>query len=187
MVRDLLQPPLQVGDLAPDGSPVGLELGLAGPAQPDAAADAREVRPHPRESREQVLELRQLHLHLRLGRARPRREDVEDHLGAIHHPHRERFLQARPLERREGLVEQQQRRARLLEDPLELVHLPLPEVERGAGSFHTLVGPAHYLGARRVGEPAELVEMVVHLGHVHGALARGADQERALDGLLDVD
>jgi len=29
--------------------------------------------------------------------------------------------------------------------------------------------------------------MVVHLGHVHGALARGADQKRALDALLDVD
>jgi len=29
--------------------------------------------------------------------------------------------------------------------------------------------------------------MVVHLGHLHGALARRADQERALDGLLDID
>jgi len=50
-----------------------------------------------------------------------------------------------------------------------------------------LVGPAHHLGARRVGEPAELVEVVVHLGRVRGALARRADQEGALDRRLDVD
>ena len=187
MVRYLLEPPLQVGDLAPDHPPVGLELGLARPAQSDTAADARQVGPHPREPREQVLELRQLDLHLRLGRARAGREDVEDHLGAIHHAHRECFLQARPLHRRERFVEQQQRRARLLKDALELVDLSLPEVERGGGGLDALVGSPHHLRAGRVGEPAELVEMVVHLGHVRRALARRADQERALDGRLDVD
>ncbi|HXL05748.1 MAG TPA: hypothetical protein VN964_02395 [Gemmatimonadales bacterium] len=49
------------------------------------------------------------------------------------------------------------------------------------------MGPPHHLGTRRVGEPAELVEMVVQLRRVQRALARRTDQERALDRRLDVD
>jgi hypothetical protein len=49
------------------------------------------------------------------------------------------------------------------------------------------VRPPHDFRAGRVGEPAELVEMVVDLRRVGRALARRADQERPLDGRLDID
>src|SRR3989441_192101 len=83
VVGYVVQPLFEDGDLAADGPAVGLKLGLARPAQPDATTDAGEVRPHAGEPGQEGLELRQLHLQLRLGRARARREDVEDDLGAV--------------------------------------------------------------------------------------------------------
>ena len=61
---------------------VGLELGFARSPEADAAADTREVGPHPGQARQQVLELRQLDLQLGFVAARPGGEDVEDDFGA---------------------------------------------------------------------------------------------------------
>src|SRR5690606_675271 len=71
----------QLADPPADDAAVRLELRLTRAAQADASADPREVRPHPLQPRQHVLELRELDLHLRLGRARTRREDVQDELG----------------------------------------------------------------------------------------------------------
>ena len=177
---------LQDRDLAADDPAVGLELRFARAPQPDAATDPREVGPHAREARQQVLELCQLHLHFCLRRARARGEDVEDQLGAVHHPHRQRLLQIRPLHGREGLVEQHQRRAGVLEDALELLDLPLPQIEGGRGRFDALVGLAHHLGPGGIGKPAKLVQMVSHLCRLGGPLAWGANQERLLHRRLDL-
>ena len=187
MVGDFLEPALETRDLAADRTAVRLELRLARPPQTDAAPDARQVGPHAREPRQQVLELRQLDLHLRLGRAGARREDVEDHLGAVHHPHAERLLEILSLHRGERLVEQHQGGTRVPYHALELLHLPLAKIEVRCGGFDPLVGPADDLGARRVGEPVELVQVLVHPTRVLGPLARGADEKGALDGWLDVD
>jgi hypothetical protein len=75
----------ECGDAAPDHAPVGLQLGLPGPAQSDATANTRQVDPHSGQAGQQVLELRQLDLELGLLAARARGEDVEDDLGAVHH------------------------------------------------------------------------------------------------------
>jgi hypothetical protein len=187
MIGDFLQAPLQNGDLAADGAAVGLELRLARPSQPDAAPDARQVGPHARQAWQQVLELRQLHLHLRLGGARARRKDVENDLGAVHHAHRQRLLQVGPLRRRQGLVEQHQARAGLLKQALELLDLALPDEEVGSGGFDALVGAAHDACARRVRQPAELLKVLVHLSGVLRAFAGCADQKHPFDRGLDVD
>src|SRR5439155_520456 len=72
VVRHVLQTLLQDRDLAADRAPVRLELGLARAPQPDAAADARQVRPHPGEARQ----LREMLLHLlRVGRPLARGAD----------------------------------------------------------------------------------------------------------------
>ena len=99
VIGHLLEPPLQPADLAADRAAVGLELRLARPPEPDAAADARQVRPHALQARQQILELRQLDLQLRLVTARPRREDVENHFGAVHDPHAQRRLEVLALHR----------------------------------------------------------------------------------------
>jgi hypothetical protein len=46
---------------------------------------------------------------------------------------------------------------------------------------------ADHLRAGRVGEPAQLVEVLVDARQVGRALARRADQKRPLDGIFDVD
>src|SRR6266550_181336 len=106
MLGDVLQPFLVRGDLAANDPAVGFELGFARSPQADAAADTRQVGPHPRQSRQQILELRQLHLQLRLVAARARREDVENDLGAIHDADAEALLELHALYRGETLVEE---------------------------------------------------------------------------------
>ncbi len=64
---------------------VGLELGLAGPAQADAALLALEVRPTTHQSRRHVLELGEFDLQLAFEAARALREDVEDQAAAVEH------------------------------------------------------------------------------------------------------
>src|SRR2546426_2005243 len=186
VVRHVLQALLQDRDLAADRAPVRLELGLARAPQPDAAADARQVRPHPGEPRQQVLELCELHLHLGFGRTGPGREDVENHLTAVHDPHRERLLQVDSLHGRERLVDEHERGAGVGQDPLQLLDLPLSEIEVGRGRFDPLGGPADHGRAGRVREARQLREMLLHLLRVGRPLARGADQKGALDGRLDV-
>src|SRR5690606_21148628 len=88
--RELLA---QVADATADQPAVRFQLRFTRSAETDTAANAREVRPHALQSREHVLQLRQLDLHLRFRRARTRREDVEDQLGAVHHPRLQRVLE----------------------------------------------------------------------------------------------
>ncbi len=80
-------------------SPVGLDLRLARSPQADAASDTGEVGPHAGQPRQQVSQLRQLHLHLGLVGPGPCGEDVENQLGPVHQAHLEGVLQILPLHR----------------------------------------------------------------------------------------
>src|SRR5674476_1218842 len=71
------EPLLEQLDAMIDQTSIGLELGFTRTAHANASAEFLEVGPHAREARQCVLELRELHLHLCLTRARARREDVE--------------------------------------------------------------------------------------------------------------
>ena len=73
----------ELRDALAHAAAVDLELRLAGAPRAHAAAQAREVGPLPRQARQEVLELRQLDLHLALERARALREDVEDEGAAV--------------------------------------------------------------------------------------------------------
>src|SRR5581483_1490209 len=75
---DVLEPARQLRDPLADAPAIDFELRLPRSARPDAAAEAREVRPLPREPRPEILELRELDLHLALEAPRALREDVED-------------------------------------------------------------------------------------------------------------
>src|SRR6476619_1478928 len=78
------EPLLEELDAVVDQPAVRLELRLAGTANTDAPAELLEVRPHARQARQRVLQLRELDLHLGLAAPRTRGEDVEDELRAIH-------------------------------------------------------------------------------------------------------
>src|SRR2546422_5736411 len=180
MLGDVLEPLLERGDLAADRAAVGFELGFARSPEADTAADTRQVVPHPRQARQQILELRQLDLQLRFVAARARREDVENDLGAVHHAHAETFLELHALHRREALVEQHQRRAGRGELVLQRFDLALAEIEVGRGGVDPLDGATNDLGTGGVGEALELFEVLVDADGVIGALAWSTDEECSL-------
>jgi hypothetical protein len=79
----IAEPPAERRDAIARQAAVGLDLGLAGPPRPDAAAQALEVGPQAPHAREVVLELGELDLQLALGAAGMSREDVEDDRRAV--------------------------------------------------------------------------------------------------------
>ena len=68
-----------------DVAAIGFELGFAGAARADAAAQPRQPAPDADQPRQQIFELRELDLQLAFARARAPGEDVEDQLRAIDH------------------------------------------------------------------------------------------------------
>ena len=70
-------------DARPDAPPVGFELGFAGAARADAAAEPRQRVAGADQPRQQVFQLRELDLQLAFARPRAAREDVENQLRAI--------------------------------------------------------------------------------------------------------
>ena len=167
LVADLL-------DAVPDDAPVGLDLHLARPPRADPAAGALQVLPLPHEARQQVGELGQLHLELALHGAGPLGEDVEDERGAVDHPHAERAAEVALLDGRERVVGDHEVGALALRERLDLLDLPLAEVEAGGRGPPVLGRPPHHEGAGRLGEPPELVETLLH----HHPRLRGTPQGR---------
>ena len=165
-----------------DQSPVGLELRFTGAAHADTAAEFLEVGPHAREARQHVLELRELHLHLRFRRTRPRGKDVQDQLGPIHHAFADRVFDVLALRRRKLFVEQHERCVELLDAQAELLELSFAEVCPGVRPVDLLRQLTDDHGARGIGQVGQLAEMVV--GHAARAwsLERSADEKRALHG-----
>ena len=184
---DALELGLQSLDPATDDPAVGLQLGLARPPEADAAADTGEVGPHPGEPRQQVFQLRQLHLQLGLVASGPGGEDVEDDLGPVHHPDLERALQIHPLHRAQLLVEDDQRGARLRDRAGHFLDLAFADEGRGIRCGDLLGDPAHDFGAGGVHEAGELFEVIGHVPGVSRPLARGGDQNGTLDRVADFD
>ena len=174
-------------DLAPDHPAVGLELGFAGAPEPDAAADTGQVGPHPRQPRQQVGQLGQLHLQLGLVGAGPGGEDVEDQLGPVHDPALELLLEVGALVGGELLVEDHEGGAGLAHQGPQFLDLPFPDQRRRVGRGHLLRQPAHHHRARGVGEPGQFIQVLGKVVGVLGALARRAHQDGALRRRLDRD
>ena len=81
----LLQLAFETGQAIPGTPAVDLELRLAGSPSADAAGESRQRDLGAlREPREQVLELRELHLEPAVARGRMLREDVENELRAVY-------------------------------------------------------------------------------------------------------
>ena len=79
----LLKVFLEPLDLVADQAAVGLQLGFAGAARADRALHPLEVGPLPGQARQQILVLRQRHLHRAFAGARALGEDVQDERGAV--------------------------------------------------------------------------------------------------------
>jgi hypothetical protein len=170
-----------------DQPAVRLELRLAGAAHADAAAELLEVRPHARQPRQHVLQLRELHLELGLVRPRARGEDVEDQLGPVHHPDADRLLHVLPLRGAQLVVEQDERRVEVARLVAQLVELALAEVGGRVRAVELLGERAHDVGAGGVRQAGELLEVLLDAVAVGGALEGGAHEHDALGGRGDGD
>jgi len=125
--------------------------------------------------------LSELDLKLGLARPRPRREDVEDQLGAVHHALARGVFDVLALRRRQLVVEDDERRILLVDERPELLDLPLAEIGRGVGPIDLLRDAADDNGTRRVDELLELIEMLIEIMARRRSLARRANKQGALD------
>ncbi len=99
---------LELVDAALNAAAIGFELGFAGSAGADAAAQLRHGFASAGEARKHVLELRQLHLQLAFAGAGVAGKDVEDELGAVEHAAGQGGLEVAQLGGREVVVEEHQ-------------------------------------------------------------------------------
>src|SRR5580704_2710100 len=71
---------LDLADAVADAPPVGFEFLFARSACADSAAEPRKLFAASREPRQQIIQLRQLHLQLTFARPRVARKNIEDEL-----------------------------------------------------------------------------------------------------------
>ena len=174
-----LEAALQLPDAVAREAAVRLDLRLTGAAGADAGAESLEVGPQPAHAREVVLELRQLDLHVALGRVRVVGEDVEDDRGAVDHGHADRLLEVALLARQQLVVDGDQVRVRLGDGFLQLRELALAEVVVRVGlraALDELARDGDSGGAQQLLQLGEVVAPVA------AASVRGEhrDAERAL-------
>ena len=153
---------------------VGFELGLAlAAAHADAADLPREVSPLAGQPRQLVVEARELDLGARLAAARPPVENLEDHAAAVDHlATLSDLLEVLGLRAGEVLVEQHDIDAQLGQPGGDLLGLAAPDVESRIGGLARLDRLPDDLGACRVGERGELVEMLVDVAALPGQARR---------------
>ena len=157
-----------VADVAPelrdppaDVLAVDLHLRLAGTAGADAASQPRHRFAPASQPRQQVVQLRQLHLHLALAGTRMQREDVQDQRRPVDHLHAQPLLERAQLSGRQLLVQDHGVGAVRVDHVVELAELALADVRGRIRLGAALDDPGDRLGARRVGERRELVQVLL--------------------------
>ena len=162
---------LELVDAALNAAAVGFELGFAGAAGADAAAQLRHGFALAGEARQHVLELRQFHLQLALAGAGVAGKDVENQLRAVEHAAGQGGLKVAQLGGREIVVEEDQIGLGGGGDAGDLLHFAGAD-ERGR------IGPGaalHQLGGhlrRRRWRPARETRPETPRRQGRGALAR---------------
>ncbi len=96
-----------------------------------------------------------------LVRSRMRREDVEDHLGAIHHFRLELFLEVARLRRPEVIVKDNDVGLVRIDQQLELVDLSRADVRRDINLMPLLQHLADNLEIGRLGQSSQLIQRIV--------------------------
>ncbi len=99
-------------------APVGFEFRFARTSGADAAAQPRHRRAVPGQPRQQIIQLRQLHLQLAFPRPRAARENIQDQLRPVQHLHVQRAFEIALLRGRQLAVENH--RGRFVEQNLRL-------------------------------------------------------------------
>jgi hypothetical protein len=178
---------LDVVDAEVDLAAVGLELGFAGTAGTDAAAELAHGFASTGETGELIFELGQLDLELTLAGAGVAGEDVEDELGAVDDAAGELVLEIAKLGRGEVMIEEDEVGVGGCDDALDLFELTAAYEGRGIG-LGTLLGKGCCnVGSGAAGELFELGEgcLEVEVGVVWlGCLLWG---DRVVEVCVEID
>ncbi len=140
--------------------PVGLELRLAGAAQADTAFLALEVGPAAHQARGEVLELRELDLHLALVRARALREDIQDEARSVDDAGFEPPFEVALLRGRELVVEDDDACAGVRARLRNLVDFARSGEQGGVGTRASALDDRAHVHPGARGEEAQLGETV---------------------------
>src|SRR5690606_29886893 len=188
---ELRQLTAELGDLRANAATIGLELGLTGAAQPHAAVRAGAaagLAAHgltpAAQTRQEVLQLRELDLGLALGALGVLREDVEDQRRAVDDLDVDGLLQGDQLAGRELAVADHRVGAERLDDVLELADLAGADEGARVGPNAALDEAVDDLGPGGLGQRGELGHGV--LGLLGGALGPDADQDDLLEAQTPV-
>jgi len=154
---------LEHTDTMLDEPTVRFKLGLTRTAYTNATAKFLEVRPHARETGQQVLQLCEFHLHTRLTRPGARGKDIKDQFGTVHDPGSNNGLDVLSLCRRQFIVENHQGGAKLGDAHFQLINLPAAEVGRRMGTIESLRQATHHDGTGRIRQTGQLFEVLVGL------------------------
>ncbi len=179
MVMDLTQLGLEEGDPLLRLPPVSLELRLARTAQADATSSLPgKVRPHPGQSGQPVLQLRQLDLQAALVRLRPAREDVEDQRRPVDDLHLQLALEVSLLGGRQLAIDHHQRVLQRLLKLLDFLDLALADVGGGVRRAQLLRRRSDHLDVNGLGQPGKLFQRI--LGGPRRAVCLDGNQQRSL-------
>ena len=118
----------QAAHALPDHPAVGLNLGLAGPAEEAKATTLTlKVGPTANKATLLVVEMREFDLQTALGSRRALAEDLEDQSRAVDHLALERFLKIALLDRAERAIDDDELALILLAPGRDVLHLSGPE------------------------------------------------------------
>ena len=143
---------------------VGFQFGFARAARADAGAQPRHGRAVSRQSRQQVVQLREFHLQLAFPGSRPAREDVQDQLRPVEHLHVQRPLQIALLGGRQLAVEDHHSGVVQVDQRLQLFDFAGADL---GGRIHLRARLNLALGharARRDGERCQFGERIFRAG-----------------------
>ena len=142
---------------------IRLQLGFTVASHANAALLSRKVSPKPGQSRQQMLELRQLDLQFAFPGSRPLREDVENQRGAIEHFAFEDLFQIAALGGRKLVIENHGVRLVRLAEGGELIGLAGSDKGGGKRSIETLRANADDVSAGGGCETSELLQGILKL------------------------
>ena len=190
-LADLLDVVADGVDARADPAAIRFELRLAGTACADAAAEPRQRVARADEPRQQVLQLRELHLQLAFARPRAAREDVEDQLRTVDHLSLEPLLELPQLRGAQLVVEDDEVHAGFVARRRKRRHLAGADERRGIRLGPLLLHSQDDTRAGRVGEAGELIERMIGIdaGRRHHETNEGGaetdDRARILQQWLD--